>query len=116
VETFVFIVATITVTLPWKRPKLTVMQQALSRYYENATRCTDHVTTGNLICHSIVLHGGIYVDLVIDRYEGPQTAFTVALPGGLYIALIMDSYGGSPYCSYHSLAWSLLHSHYNGAL
>jgi hypothetical protein len=53
VETFVFIVATITVTLQWKRPKLTVMQQAPSRYYGNATRCTDHVTTENLICHII---------------------------------------------------------------
>jgi hypothetical protein len=53
VETFVFIVATITVTLLWKLPKLTVMQQAPSRYYGNATRCTDHVTTENLICHNI---------------------------------------------------------------
>jgi hypothetical protein len=41
VETFVFIVAIITVTLPWKRPKLTVMQQALSRYYGNAIWCID---------------------------------------------------------------------------
>jgi hypothetical protein len=49
-----FIVATITVTSPWKRPKLTVMQQAPSRYYGNATRCTDHVTTENLICHIII--------------------------------------------------------------
>jgi hypothetical protein len=44
VETFVSIVATITVTLLWKRPKLTVMQQALSRYYGyTATHC---YTTG----------------------------------------------------------------------
>jgi hypothetical protein len=33
-----FIVATITVALLWKRPKLTVMQQALSRYYGNAIK------------------------------------------------------------------------------
>jgi hypothetical protein len=44
VETFVSIVATITVTLLWKRPKLTAMQQALSRYYGNAA--THRYTTG----------------------------------------------------------------------
>jgi hypothetical protein len=57
VETFVFIVATITFTLPWKRPKLTVMQQALSRYYGNAIWCIDHVTKENLICHNIKTDG-----------------------------------------------------------
>jgi hypothetical protein len=27
------------------------MQQALLRYYGNATRCIDHVTKENLMCH-----------------------------------------------------------------
>jgi hypothetical protein len=31
------------------------MQQALSRYYGNATGCTDHVTKENLICHNIYI-------------------------------------------------------------
>jgi len=44
--------ATGTVTLLWKWHKLVVMQQALSRYYGNATGCTDHVTKENLICHN----------------------------------------------------------------
>jgi len=47
--------ATGTVTLLWKCHKLVVMQQALSRYYGNATGCTDHVTKENLICHNIIL-------------------------------------------------------------
>jgi hypothetical protein len=54
VETFVSIVATIAVTLLWKRPKLIAMQQALSRYYGNAIWCTDHVTKENLTCHNIM--------------------------------------------------------------
>jgi hypothetical protein len=40
--------------LLWKCHKLTVMQQALSRYYGNATGCTDHVTKENLICHNML--------------------------------------------------------------
>jgi hypothetical protein len=39
------------------------MQQALSRYYGNATGCTDHVTKENLICH--IMFG-------FDRYD-PKT-------------------------------------------
>jgi hypothetical protein len=31
----------------------------------------------------------------MDRYGGPQTAFTIALNGGLYLAIIMDRYGGA---------------------
>jgi hypothetical protein len=40
--------------LLWKRPKLTVMQQALLRYYGNAIWCIDHVTKENLICHNTI--------------------------------------------------------------
>jgi hypothetical protein len=36
--------ATVTVTLLWKRYKLIVMQQALLRYYGNATECIGHAT------------------------------------------------------------------------
>jgi hypothetical protein len=47
--------ATGTVTLLWKYYKLVVMQQALLRYYWNATGCIDHVTKENLICHNIYI-------------------------------------------------------------
>jgi hypothetical protein len=49
--------ATGTVTLLWKCYKLVVMQQALLRYYRNATGCIDHVTKENLICYIILKLG-----------------------------------------------------------
>jgi hypothetical protein len=54
VETFVFIVATITVTLLWKCIKLIVMQQYLSRYQGNAIWCIDQVTKESPICRNII--------------------------------------------------------------
>jgi hypothetical protein len=37
-------------------PQLTVMQQALLRYYGNAIWCIDHVTKENLTCHNTNEH------------------------------------------------------------
>jgi hypothetical protein len=39
---------------------------------------------------TIVLHRGIYLAIIMNRYEGPQPALTIALHGGLYLATIMD--------------------------
>jgi hypothetical protein len=41
------------------------------------------------------LPGGLYLDIIMVRYRGPQTALTIALPGALYLAIIMDRYGGT---------------------
>jgi hypothetical protein len=44
---------------------------------------------------TITLHGGLYLAIIMDRYEGPITALTIALYGSLYLAFIMDHYGGA---------------------
>jgi hypothetical protein len=43
---------------------------------------------------TIALHGDLYLDIIMDRYEGPHAALTIALHGGLYLAIIMDHYEG----------------------
>jgi hypothetical protein len=60
--------------LLWKYHKLSVMKQALSRYYGNATGCTDHVTKENLICHSILslirlIDGATFKEPPLDTYK-----------------------------------------------
>jgi hypothetical protein len=37
---------------------------------------------------------GIYLAIILDRYEGPQTPLNIALLRGLYLAIILDRYGG----------------------
>jgi hypothetical protein len=51
------------------------MQQALSRYYGNATGCTDHVTKENLTCHNSDRDGGGEED--INKHE-PNPALSFA--------------------------------------
>jgi hypothetical protein len=40
------------------------------------------------------LHRGIYIAIIIDPYEEPQTTHTIALHRGLYLTIIMDRYEG----------------------
>jgi hypothetical protein len=40
----------------------------------------------------MALHRGLYIAIIIDRYEGPQTPLTIALLGRLSLANIMDLY------------------------
>jgi hypothetical protein len=37
---------------------------------------------------------GLYLAIIMDRYDGPQSALTIALLRGLYLAIIMDRYEG----------------------
>jgi hypothetical protein len=47
-----------------------------------------------LIALTIILHRGLYLAIIMDRYGGTLTALTIGLHGGLYVAIIMDRYGG----------------------
>jgi hypothetical protein len=38
------------------------------------------------------LHRGLYLAIIMDRYEGPNTTLSIALHGGLYLSVIMDRY------------------------
>jgi hypothetical protein len=38
---------------------------------------------------TIVLHGGLYLAIIVDRYEGPNTSLTIALHRKLYLGLIL---------------------------
>jgi hypothetical protein len=52
-------------------PQLIVMQQALLRYYGNATWCIDHVTKENLICRNInvgLVYMGQYSLFLYSRF------------------------------------------------
>jgi hypothetical protein len=40
------------------------------------------------------LHGDLYIAIIVVRYVGRLTAFTIALHRFLYIAYIMDRYAG----------------------
>jgi hypothetical protein len=40
------------------------------------------------------LLGDLYLAIIMDRYEGPQTALTIVLHGDLYLAITMDRYEG----------------------
>jgi hypothetical protein len=40
------------------------------------------------------MHGGLYLAIIMNRYEVPLTALTIALHVGLYLAIIMDGYEG----------------------
>jgi hypothetical protein len=42
----------------------------------------------------IALHGGLYLAIIVDRYERPHISLTIVLHGGLYLAVIMDRYEG----------------------
>jgi hypothetical protein len=42
----------------------------------------------------ISLHVGLYLAIIMDRYERPHISLTIALHGGLYLAVIMDRYEG----------------------
>jgi hypothetical protein len=44
---------------------------------------------------NIALHRGLYLAIIMDRYEGTHTTLTIALHRGLYLAIIMDRYEGS---------------------
>jgi hypothetical protein len=37
---------------------------------------------------NIDLHRGLYLAIIIFRYEGPHTSLTIGLHGGLYLAFI----------------------------
>jgi hypothetical protein len=50
------------------------------------------VMKGPLAALTIALNGGVYVAIIMDRYEGPLTALTITLHGGYYLAIIMDRY------------------------
>jgi hypothetical protein len=41
--------------------KLIITQQELLRYHGNAIWCIDHVTKENLICHNIYIYVCIYI-------------------------------------------------------
>jgi hypothetical protein len=47
---------------------------------------------------SIALLRGIYLAIIMDRYEAPQTTLTIALLRGLYLAIIMDRYEAPQNC------------------
>jgi hypothetical protein len=47
---------------------------------------------GSKTALSIVLPGGLYLAIIVDRYGGPKTALTIALPGGLYLAIKIHRY------------------------
>jgi hypothetical protein len=49
---------------------------------------------GPHIALTISLHGGLYLEIIIDRYELSHTPITIALHGGLYVAIMMDRYEG----------------------
>jgi hypothetical protein len=42
----------------------------------------------------IAFHRGLYMAIIMDRHERPQTTVTIALHGGLYLAIIMDRQKG----------------------
>jgi hypothetical protein len=52
------------------------------------------ITEGPHTALTIALHRGLYLAIIMDRYEGPQTTLTIAMHRGLYLAIIMDRYGG----------------------
>jgi hypothetical protein len=54
---------------------------------------------GTLTTLTSALHRGLYVAIIMDRYESPLTTLTIALHRGLYLAIIMDRYEG------HGMAW-----------
>jgi hypothetical protein len=39
---------------------------------------------------TIALHGGLYLAIIMDRYEGPQNSLNIAFHGGVYLAIKMD--------------------------
>jgi hypothetical protein len=41
---------------------------------------------------AIALHRGLYLVIIMDRYEGPLTPLTLDLNGGLYIPIKMYRY------------------------
>jgi hypothetical protein len=47
---------------------------------------------------------GLYLAIIMDRYEGPQSALTIALLRGLYLAIIMDRLEVPQSAAYYSLA------------
>jgi hypothetical protein len=47
---------------------------------------------GPQFAHTIILNGGLYIAIIMNRYTVPQTAPTTALHGGIYLAIIMDRY------------------------
>jgi hypothetical protein len=52
----------------------------------------------------------------MDCYIGPHTALTLALHGGLYVDILMDLLYRAPNCPYYSLAWRNLISNYNSTI
>jgi hypothetical protein len=42
---------------------------------------------------NIALHRGLYLSIIMDRYEGTYSALNIALHRGLYLSVIMDRYG-----------------------
>jgi hypothetical protein len=43
---------------------------------------------------TIALHGGLYLAIIMVRYEGHQNTIIIALHGGLYLAIIMTGMKG----------------------
>jgi hypothetical protein len=39
---------------------------------------------------TIALHTGLYLPIIMDRNEGPQTPLTITLQRGLLLPIIMD--------------------------
>jgi hypothetical protein len=41
---------------------------------------------------TIALHRGLYLAIIMDSYDGPQSPLIIALHRVLYLAIIMDRY------------------------
>jgi hypothetical protein len=74
---------------------------------------------GPTLPFAIALHGGLYLAIVMDRYEGPHTAHTIDLHAGLYLAIIMDRSEG-PHTGisklgydYFKILWKIFHNFLN---
>jgi hypothetical protein len=46
-------------------------------------------------CHTIGLHGGLYVNTIMDCYEWPHTALNIALRVVLYLQITMTVMKGT---------------------
>jgi hypothetical protein len=44
---------------------------------------------------TIAFLGGLYIPIIMDGYERPQTPPIIAFLGGIYLAIIIDHYRGS---------------------
>jgi hypothetical protein len=64
---------------------------------------------------TIALHRGLYLAIIMDRYDGPKIALTIALYRGLYIANTMVRFEG-PHSALSIALHRRLLSHCNGSL